>query len=197
MSADSVLDQAFTTLLAKAQRPLLDATATAPPIRPATINFEWTGAGSPIAVAVDPISFASSPAAVDPILVEVPFACTIGWAHMFAGDAAGNFQTADARVDVRLTQLGLGSSVSLSGTGAGPALSGVGAAILDLEGWQSNLVVGDILIARLTSFSGSATWVALTLQLLPTHVGLGVAGIVDNNGDQIVDNDGNPIVMRN
>lgn len=195
MSADATLDQAFTTLLAKAQKRLLDSPQAT--VKPATINFEWTGGGQPITVAVDPITLLSTPA-VDPVLVEVPFPSTIIWAHMFAGDAAGRPVAVSASVDVELTQLlTFNASTSISAGGFSPALSSQAVSDLSIVGWQTNLATGDLLIARLTSFVGLATWVALTLQILPTNVPIGVAGVTDGTGDQIVDSNGNIVVLRN
>ncbi len=196
VSVDSVLDGAFTILLAKAQRKLLDT----PPVtmKPASVNFEWTGGGAPIAVAIDPITFVSAPTAADPVLIEIPFPCSIGWAHLFAGDAAGRPMVASATVDVQLTQItNLGSSIALYGTGAIPQLSNASAAIIDLTNWQPNLLTSDILIARLTAFTGLATWVALTLQLVPTDVGLGLIPVVDGAANLLTDGSGNTLVLRN
>lgn len=192
VSIDSVLEGALTTVLVKAQRALAE-----PAVRPATINFEWSGGGIPIPVAVDPITLASGPTTLDPILVEVPFPCRIVWAHMYAGDAAGNPIAVTASADVRLTQLlTFGGSVPLSGTGTPPGLQADSIADADLTGWQLNLTTTDTLIARLTTFTGTATWVALVLQLRPTDVPIGVETMLDASDVTYTDADGNPYVFR-
>jgi hypothetical protein len=183
LSVDSVLDEALTILLAKAQRTQLETT---PQRKPAMIEFEWTGGGAPIVLAN-----------CDPVLNEVPFPGDIVWAHMWAGDAAGNPVAVTATITVGLTQiLTFGASTSLHGSGSPPSLVVDSATNASITGWQTHLVTGDTLIGVLTAFTGLATWVALTILVRPTTEDIGVQGIADANGDQIVDEFGNLIVLR-
>lgn len=185
MSADSVLDEAFTRLLGKVQQEAAQQQVAAA-VRPATINFVWGGGGLPIVAAN-----------CDPLLVEVPFPSFVVWAHLYAGDALGHPVEVTATVEVRLTQLlTFGDSVPLYGLGLPPHMTVAAVADVNVQAWQQNLITGDALVARLATFSGTATWLALVLQLRPTDVPLGVTGIVDDSGDTIVDSDGNPIVLR-
>jgi hypothetical protein len=196
VSVDSVLDDAFTTLLAKA-RSLQDQLPRAA-IKPAMAHFQWTGGGQPIAVAVDPLTFASTPTSCDPVLIEVPFPCTIQWAHLWAGDGDGNPVAVTATIEIFITTiLTFGAAVPLKGTGTPPTLTLDSATDCDLTGWFINLVTGDALVARVETFTGLASWLALTLLLRPVSEEQGVAGIVDENGDLIVDENGNVIVLRN
>lgn len=202
MSVDTTLDTALTILLSKAQvgtssGPVTQPTgggggssgggSSAPSTLPATVNMQFGGGGAPIVLAN-----------TDPSKASVPFAGRIAWARLCAGDATGRPVAVTATVDVQLTSFEtFGASTSLSGSGTSPSLQTDSVRDCDLTGWHLNLVTGDWLIARLLSFSGSATWIALEMLIRPTDVPIGVAGVVDANGDQIVDNNGNPIVVRN
>lgn len=192
MTVDAVLDGALTTLLIKAQRALVEDA-----VRPITINWKWSGGGVPITVAVDPITLASGATTVDPDLVEVPYPARLVSVHMYAGDGAGAPVAVSATVDIRLTQfLAFGASIPLSGTGAVPTLQLDSISDTDLTGWQLNLTGTDTLIARLTSFTGTATWVACVMKLRPTDVPIGVETMVDASAVTYTDASGNPYVLR-
>ncbi len=195
MSVDSVLDGAFTILLAKAQRRQLEAGRTT---RSATVNFMWGGGGSPIAVALDAVTNVSTPTFLDPLLAEVPFPSSIQWAHVYAGDGAGHPIAVNTTIDVQLTQLlTFGSSVPLNGTGTAPRLQADSSTDVDLTDWQTNLMTGDALIARVTSLTGVPTWIALVLLLRPTDEALGVIDVTNNAGDPMTNSAGDPMVFRN
>jgi hypothetical protein len=182
MSVDSLLDSALTTLLGKAIRDAEAEGAITP--RTATINFSWGGGGQPLVLTN-----------TDPILVEVPFPSKIIWAHLYAGDAAGQPAVVTASVEVRITQFSsFGGSLALYGSGTAPALTAASRADLDVTNWQVNLLTGDALIARLTAFTGSADWIALVL--LIRSVDDALITVVDTSGDQFVDTSGNPFVIR-
>lgn len=154
--------------------------------RPGGMDFGWGGGGQPLVTAN-----------TDPILLEVPFNARIVWAHLWALDGAGAVTPVTATVEVRIrTTQGSGGSSVLYGTGSVPALTSAGFADLDLTGWQRNLVIGDAVIARLTALTGSANLVALTLQLRPTEVPVGVTPLIDAGASTYVDANGNPYVYR-
>lgn len=202
MSVDTTLDIAFTTLLAKAQGTTTGTVVPTPtPItggsggttsgssdtRPVSVNFEWAGGGTAL--------IASN---LDPIKVSIPFPCTVAAARLCAGDGQGHPSAVTATLDVEITQFGtFGSSRTLQGSGTAPRLQSDSVANCNLSGWQTNLVAGDWLIARLAAFTGSATWLALELTLQPINANLGVSTVVDNAGNRLVDNSGNVIVYRN
>lgn len=192
VTVDAVLDSALTTLLVKAQRALVEDA-----VRPITINFKWGGGGIPLTVAVDPITLASGARTTDPDLVEVPYPARIVSVHMYAGDGAGAPVAVTATVDIQLTQfLAFGASIPLHGTGAAPRLQLDSISDTDLTGWQLNLTGTDTLIARLTSFTGTATWVACIVKLRPTDVPIGVETMFDASDVTYTDADGNPYVFR-
>lgn len=205
MSVDTTVDTAFTTLLGKAQGTTTGTGSVVPPplpvvgggggttgggsvsLLPVTVNFEWAGGGAVLV-----------PSSLDPIKVSIPFPCTIAAARLCAGDGQGHPAAVTATLDVEITQFGsFGSSRALQGSGTAPRLQSDSVSNCNLSGWQTNLVAGDWLIARLTSFSGSATWIAFELVLQPINANLGVSIVVDNAGNRLVDNSGNVIVYRN
>ncbi len=184
MSVEGQLDQAFTTLLAKARQRAEEQAGITP--RTASIIFEWAGGGLPLVAAN-----------TDPVLIEVPFDSTIVWAHMYAGDAAGLPVAVTATVAVAFTLLStFGAQSALNGTGLQPSLQADSIRDVDLTSWHTNLLTGDTIIARLASFAGAATWVALSLQLRATQVQIGVAPYVDTGGDTYVDASGSSYVFR-
>lgn len=201
MSVDTTLDTAFTTLLGKAQGTITGTvvppstgggggtviTGGSSDTRPASVNFEWSGGGATLNLNN-----------VDPIKVSIPFPCSIAAARLCAGDGQGHPVSVSASVDVEITQFGsFGSSTALQGSGTIPRLQSDAISNCDMSGWHTNLVASDWLIARLASFSGSATWVAFELVLQPTSVQLGVSNVIDNAGNTMVDSSGNTLVFRN
>lgn len=183
-TADSLFEGGVSRIIGKALRDF--SQQTPPSLRPATINFEWSGGGTALVATT-----------CDPILVEVPFDSNIVWAHLYAGDANGRPIKVTATVDLQLTQLAaFGVTTALYGTGATPSLTVQSSADTPVVGWQANLITGDAIVARLATFTGLATWLALTLQLRPTDVAIGVSTIVDNAGDTVVDSNGNTLVFR-
>lgn len=195
MSVDALLDDAFTRILGKAHQEFDQQNQLN--LRSATINFEWNGGGQPLTTAIDPLTLYEYPLTTDPVLVEVPFDATIVWAHMYAGDSRGNPIPISTMVDLTLSSLlTFGAQTPVYGIGARPEMVAESSVDLPLTGWQLNLVTGDTLMATPFTFTGVATWFALTLLIRTTQVPLGVEPIVDNNGAQIVDNAGNLIVLR-
>lgn len=205
MSVDTTLDIAFTTLLGKAQGTTTGTGSVVPTPTPGggggtvttgggttdtrlvSVNFEWGGGGAPLVLAN-----------ADPVKMSIPFPCTIAAARVCAGDGVGHPVSVSASIDVAITQFStFGSAVSLQGSGTVPRLQSDSVSNCNLSGWHTNLIAGDWLIARLSSFTGSATWVALELTLQPISVQLGVSTVVDNAGNRLVDNSGNVIVYRN
>lgn len=181
MSVDSLLDQAFTTLLNKARGPAIEQA-----VRPATINFVFSNNGAALVVTTR-----------DPLLVEVPFPCRIVWVHLYAGDKNGAPVAVTATVDLFLTQWDhFGTFAPVYGSGTPPHLTLDSVANADLSGWQLHLTTGDTLMARLRTFTGAASWLALTLQLRPTDVPIGISNVTDLAGSFVTDSAGNIVVSR-
>lgn len=185
--ADSTFDEAFTRLLGKATADALAGGTAQAQSRPVGIDFTWTGGGLPLVLAN-----------LDPILVEVPIDSSIVWAHLYAGDANMNPVAVSATVDVQRTTFAtFASRTPLYGLGLIPTLSAGYATDCDLTLWNMNFIVGDTIIARVASFTGTATWLALVLQLRPTQaVQLGVDTVTDSDGNTITDSAGNTLVLR-
>lgn len=179
VSVESVLEGALTTVLVKAQRQLAE-----PVVRTGGLDYGWTGGGAPI-VAIE----------TDPQLLEVPFDCYIVWAHMYALDGTGDYISVNATAELRVRQGSGGSSV-LSGSGSPPSLSAQSYSDISLSGWRRNLAIGQTVTARLVSFTGTATVVAITMQLRSTEAALGIDSIVDSGGDPFTDSSGDPFVFR-
>jgi hypothetical protein len=177
----TTLESAFTLLLKKAMRD-----TPFPSLRPGGIDFWWGGGGLPLSVLT-----------IDPLIAEVPFASRLVWAHLFAGDATGAAVSVDATIELQLTNLySFGVKSPVYGGGIPPALIGAYAADLDISDWQVNFNVGDVLIAYPTIFTGTATWLALTLQLRPTDVPQGIDTVTDNAGSDMTFNDGSGVEFR-
>lgn len=198
MSVDTTLDTSLALIVSKARSGLGvgttpssggstgGGTTTTAPVRPATVNFEWAGGGTQL-----------TQTAADPILIEIPFPCTIVWAHLRAGDAAGNPSSVTATVDVELSQFEtFGGKTPLYGTGTTPTLSSQSKNNVSLTGWKIDLTTGDTIIARLTALSGSATWLTLTLLLRPTDVPITTSNIADSSGNLLIDSGGNTLILQ-
>jgi hypothetical protein len=199
MPVETTLDAAFTTLVTPLLRAGAPGTGGGTPLpgtggsRPATINFSFGGGGAAI---IAPTGTDTALATTsDPQLVEVPFACVITRAHLYAGTRFGDPVAVTATVDLTLSQFqNFGTGSPLYGTGSRPALAGQYSANIDISGWRVNLNNGDAIIARLASFTGTATWVSLVLGLLPVESPQNIVPVVDSGGNQVVDLAGNPVV---
>lgn len=176
--ADAGLTDAFRRLVPQPVR-------TARPTRPATVVLGFGGGGQPLVAAT-----------TDPVQFDVPFPCRLAWARLRAGDALGQPVAVSATVDVQLSQFEqFGGSSKLYATGTMPALSGTYKADLSLSGWHIDLAAGDTVMARLATFSGSATWLTLSLLLRPTDVPVRLAPVLNASGLPYVDASGAVYVM--
>jgi hypothetical protein len=189
VSYETDLDTAFTILLGKAQGTITQA---GPPVsgggttvyvqNPATINFGFSGGSS-----------ALTTGSVTPFLVEVPFAAHIVWVHMYAGDAAGAPVAVSAVVELHVTSLdAFGGSSNLWGTGSPATMTSASHVDISLSGWQLDLDAGDTLIARLASFTGTAEWLALTMQLKPTTTPV-FGAVQDSSNAALTSDNGTPV----
>lgn len=185
MSVDSLLDAAFTTLLGKAHQEF-EAAAEAPAVRPATININFSGGGSALSVG-------------KPCMLRIPFPCVIYLAEIYAGNEQGLPVNVTCTVDVWLTSIlsfTAGGQTPIYGA-TRPGLTAASSATIDISNWLVNLMPTDRLMARIATWSGAATWLALLLQVIPTGVPQGSATVVDESGNTVVDAFGNTVVFRN
>jgi hypothetical protein len=155
-------DTAFTILLGKAQGTVTTDPGTTTP--PPTGGGSTTAAPSSYIVAVqfggggEALSVAGS----DPRIIEVPDPGEIVWVHLYAGNASAQPVAVDVTIDLQRTRLStFGGSSPVYGSGTPPSLSGSATADMSLVGWFTHFESGDTLIARLSSFTGAATWVAI------------------------------------
>lgn len=168
MSVDSTFDAAFTTILAKAQGTIVIGgsggtstgdgggviipTATTSLV---TVNITFSGGGSAL------------PSSGLPGVVEIPGPLTLVWVHLFAGSEAGAPVAVTSEVELQLTTEGsFGSSSPIYGS-TRPRLVADSVASPDLSGWTRNFTTGDAIVYFLHSFSGTATWLTLTMQMRP------------------------------
>jgi hypothetical protein len=190
-------DTAFTILLGKAQ-----GTITTDP---GTVTPPSSGGGGTIAPTsyVVAVQFGGGGAVLttsgsDPRIIEVPDPGELVWVHMYAGDANAQPVAVTATVDLQRTRLStFGGSSPVYGSGTAPSLSGSATADMSLAGWFPHFESGDTLIARLTSFSGTATWVAMMIKVRRDATAQQQFAVLDSAGDAVLDAFGNPVIYRN
>jgi len=186
VSVDANLDKALQLLLSKAKGDPLEQD-----VRPLTINWTFSAGGGVI-----------STVTCAPLLVEVPYPCTIVWAHMYSGSQTGVLTpVTNAVIDVIMTQLDAPSRFAhLYGSGTIPTMAALSVKDLDLTGWHVNLITGDTLIARLQTFSAPSTpvisWLSLTLLCRPTSVPIGLGTVEDLSANDIISAAGDTVVAR-
>lgn len=188
MSVDSVLDQAFTTLLAKARQRTVDDTPVAA-AQTAVILINFDGGGVPLV------------AGASGNVPEITFPCTILACHLYAGIVVGGVPqpvAVSAGVELRLGAQGLwaSGSVPLYG-GTRPGMTAVAEANPSIAGWTTELQPGDLLPNALFSFTGPATFLTVALPVRRLEVvGLGVLGLTDGAGDAFTDAGGASFTIR-
>lgn len=133
-----------------------------------------------------------------PIMTIATFPCRILGCWMFAGDDNLQPVAVTATVDLRIGQRGSWSAGSSPLYGSTmPGLTAASEADVSVADWLVNLQPGDLLPARLATFSGLATWLLLALPLRKLDaIGLGADDLVDSAEDQVVDESGNQVVLR-
>lgn len=204
MPYETDFDAAFTTLLGKAQGRITPISPSPTPgpgtggtgsITPtnnaASVYMNFDGAGQVLLAGMGGI----------PTLPTGAF--TIVGCHMAAGiwnarDLLLSPMSVSASVDIRIASTGQwgGFSRPLYGT-TRPTMTNQSEAFISTVGWITQLQPGDMLAYVLTSFSGTATVMTLTLLLNRIDViGISAPPVVDQNGVQLVDANGNPIVDR-
>jgi hypothetical protein len=161
-----------------------------PPVLPTTISINMDGVGEPLVVN-------------QAGLIKVTFPCRILACDIFAGtagDTDGLMPAAvTATVDLRLGTQGAwsGGSTTLYGTGAIPTITASAEANLSVTGWHIDLQPFDLILWRLATFSGAATWMAVELAVRRLDTtGIGESGFFDSASIDFTDSSGNPFVVR-
>jgi len=104
---------------------------------------------------------------------------------------------ASASVDIRLSHVGLWAGGATPIYTSRPALIAQAEAIIDVNGWITDLQPADVLAFALSTVSGGVTVVTLTLTLKRLGVlGVGETTVTDSFGDTLVDSSGRSIVVR-
>lgn len=132
-------------------------------------------------------------------LLEVPFPARVVAIHFFAGSALFVPTIVTATVDIQFASQGnwIAGMTPLH-AGILPSIAAAAEGLVtDMTDWTTALAQGDLLGARLATFSGLATFllVSIIVRKLPVK-GIDVFEMVDDAGDRLVDDNGNPIVWR-
>ena len=157
MPYETDFDTAFTILLGKAQNTITPTPTPAPVITPPstvttyTLNFLFGNGSS-----------ALTASGQNPLLAEVPDSGEIVWAHLYAGNSVAVGVNVTATVDLWRT---FGTLTNIWGSGTKPTLTSQSSANMSLVGWFPHLDAGEQVIAKLATFSGTATWLSLVLRV--------------------------------
>lgn len=185
MSVASLLDAGFTEIIGKARQEFADQQVQQ--ARPITINVNFSGGGSALSTG-------------KPCIARIPVPCTIQSVEIYAGNETGApVVVTTAIVDLWTTTIdtfSLGGQSPLNNIGAKVSLAGASSAVADLTGWTLNLEATDRLVGRIATWSGTATWLAVLISVLPTLVPQGTLGILDDSGNAVLDANGNPVQYR-
>lgn len=198
MPYETDFDSAFTLLLGKAQGvitptptpiPITGGGTTTPVAQDTSyvIAFTFGGGGTPL-----------SAATADPVLIEAPDPGEIVWVHLYAGSANYEPVAVTAVLDLQRTRWEtFGGTTPVYGSGTSPRITADTQANMSLAGWFAHMDAGDTLIAKLTSFSGTATWLSMQIKVRRESTVLAQSTVVDAAGNQYVDASGNFYVYRN
>lgn len=152
---------------------------------PATISINFDGAGLP------PQSGMAG-------VIELTFPCQIISAHMYAGTSTFDPTPSTATIDVQLStfsQYGGGGRVSLTG-GSRPSMTSVTKQNIDVSGWIQQLNPGDVLLYRLVSMTGFATFISLQIGVRRLDAALAETTVVDSGGNTLTDASGTTLEFR-
>ena len=154
---------------------------------PITVNFHFGGSTTAVTAGQTGIA-------------EIPCASTLLSCHIYAGTALFVPSAVTATVDLQLGQKNAWSGGVLTPihNGTLATITALAEVEISLTDWIIQFKENDIVACRLATFSGTATWLLVTLKLQPLNVvGLGSADLVDfENGDTIVDGSGNQVIWR-
>ena len=147
--------------------------------------------------------FGGAPTAVtagQTAMLEVPCPSTLFSVHIYAGTALLVPTTITATVDLQLGQKNFWETGTLTPihNGTLATISAAAEAEIVLTDWITQFQENDVIGLRLATFSGTATWLLVTLKMQPLNVAsLGSADLVDfAGGDNLVDGSGNQVVWR-
>ncbi len=136
-------------------------------------------------------------------MIQVTFPCRILGCFIYAGTANDTDglmpASVTATVDLRLGTQGdwSGGSVALYNTDTIPTITAAAETSLSVDLWHIDLQPGDLILWRLVTFLGSATWMSVQLSVRRIDVtGIGVSSVFDPSSVDFTDGGGNPFVIR-
>jgi len=169
---------------------------------------------------VDPNRGSSAPAQTGAIIVNLDnsvrplFAgmCGIpqippgGWQIVGVHLAAGTWNPTSLRlqpisctavIDLRLASLGTWGAAGGIPLGTNPSLNNQAEADVDITNWITSLQPGDQLIYSLSSFSGAATCITMTIAMKRIdQIDVGNPPLLDQNGNPVIDDSGFAFTIR-
>jgi hypothetical protein len=188
-SAQPALVEMWRSAIKKAHQEIPPA-----PVLPSVILANFDGVGLPLTVGM--AAFA-----------EVTFPCKLLSCHIYAGVA--NVTTGiqpvncSASVELRIAAQGQWSSGSRTVySGTRPTLTGAAEADVNITGWVTSFQPGDVLTYVLSSFTGAATVLTISLPVRRLDVvGVGSQALRDGAGSVILGTEfttsgGDPFVLR-
>lgn len=177
------LDAMWISILRKAQQQI-----EKPPASPSTLMINFDGAGQVLTVGQGGI-------------LQVPFPCRILGCTVYSGIASVlgpvPVLTTAASIYVGLAVKGFwgSGSVPLNNTGVAPFITDAFESEIDIDGWLTDLQPGDLISYSLVSFTGTATFLTVAINVRKLDViNLGVSSVVDS-GDTLTSS-GLPVTSR-
>ena len=185
-AVDPGLVEMFRQLIAKAQQEIPE-----PPVQPTCIMANFDGGGEGEVLREGMATFA-----------HVTFPCRIMSCSMFAGIASVttgiNPVAVTASVELRLAKVGAWATASVPlYAGTRPAMTAVAEQSVDITGWTTDLQPGDLLTYVLSTFTGTATVLTLSLPIRRIDVTrVGLDDVITDTQNNIVTSEGFRVVRR-
>lgn len=150
-----------------------------------TISIMFDGAGAPLQT--------GSAGAV-----EITFPCRIISCRMYAGNVTLQPAKCSAIVELQLTtvsQYAGGGRLSLTG-GTNPNIANAVTQDVSVDGWVTQLDPQDVLLYRLASVAGDATWLSLQIGVRRIDAPLTNVQVADNASNLLTDTNGTVLNFR-
>jgi hypothetical protein len=159
------------------------------PVAPLVVTINFDGGAEPPVVGLGGLVRITFPCRILNCYIEAGIGSLLGPAPM----------AASATVYLGLAEQGAWASGSTPLYGATiPTLTAAPEAIIDVSDWTVDLQPGDMIPYGLTSFSGTATWLSLSLgikRLDATRLGVGT--LTDEGSTEFTNGSGDPFTVRN
>lgn len=136
-------------------------------------------------------------------MIQVTFPCRILGCFIYAGTAGDTDglmpSSVTATVDLRLATQGAwsGGSTALYNTDTIPTITASAETSLAVDLWHIDLQPADLILWRLVTFVGVATWMSVQLPVRRIDTtGIGVSSLFDPSSVDFTDGGGNAFVIR-